>query len=88
MILPPSTIGILGGGQLGMMLAREAKRMGYKVLTLDPTKDAPCAQICDGQIVAAYDDEDQVLELAKKSDVLTYEFENVPFCLCFTNNAR
>jgi 5-(carboxyamino)imidazole ribonucleotide synthase len=78
MITPPSTIGIIGGGQLGMMLAREAKRMGYKVLTLDPTEDCPCAQICDGQIIADFDDKKKVYALAKKSDVLTYEFENVP----------
>jgi 5-(carboxyamino)imidazole ribonucleotide synthase len=78
MITPPSTIGIIGGGQLGMMLAREAKRMGYKVLTLDPTGDCPCAQICDGQIIADFDDKKKVYALAKKSDVLTYEFENVP----------
>ncbi len=78
MIYPPSTIGIIGGGQLGMMLAREAKRMGYKVLTLDPTQDCPCAQICDGQIIADFHEQDKVYELAKRSDVLTYEFENVP----------
>ncbi len=79
MILPPSVIGIIGGGQLGMMLAHEAKRMGYKVITLDPVPDCPCAQVCDHQIVADFEDKHKALELAEKSQILTYEFENVPF---------
>ncbi len=78
-IIPPSTIGIIGGGQLGMMLAQEAKRMGYKVITLDPVPDCPCAQVCDGQVVADFDDRASALKLAQKSQVLTYEFENVPY---------
>jgi 5-(carboxyamino)imidazole ribonucleotide synthase len=77
-IYPPSTIGILGGGQLGKMLAQEAKKMGYRVLTLDPTPNCPCAQVCDEQIVAEFRDKTQALNLAKKADVLTYEFENIP----------
>lgn len=77
-IYPYSTIGILGGGQLGKMLAQEAKKMGYRVITLDPTPDCPCAQVCDGQIVAEFSDKIQALKLAKKADVLTYEFENIP----------
>jgi 5-(carboxyamino)imidazole ribonucleotide synthase len=77
-IYPPSTIGILGGGQLGKMLAQEAKKMGYKVITLDPTSECPCAQVCDGQITARFNDKSQALNLAKKADVLTYEFENIP----------
>ncbi|MEJ6400460.1 5-(carboxyamino)imidazole ribonucleotide synthase [Nicoliella lavandulae] len=76
-ILPPATIGILGGGQLGQMMALSAKSMGYKVGILDPTPQAPAAQVSDFQIVADYDDEDALKELAQKSDVLTYEFENV-----------
>ena len=77
-ISPPSTIGILGGGQLGKMLAQEAKKMGYKVITLDPTPNCPCAQVSDEQIVAEFSDKIQALNLAKKADVLTYEFENIP----------
>ena len=77
-IYPPSTIGILGGGQLGKMLAQDAKKMGYKVITLDPTPNCPCAQVCDEQIVAEFSDKIQALNLAKKADVLTYEFENIP----------
>ncbi|MHA8110962.1 5-(carboxyamino)imidazole ribonucleotide synthase [Lactobacillaceae bacterium Melli_B4] len=76
-ILPPATIGILGGGQLGQMMALSAKSMGYKVGILDPTQDAPAAQVADFQITAEYDDQRALEELAKRSDVLTYEFENV-----------
>ncbi|MBC6301308.1 5-(carboxyamino)imidazole ribonucleotide synthase [Listeria booriae] len=76
-LLPNSTIGIIGGGQLGRMMALAAKAMGYKVIVLDPTVDAPCAQIADEQIVANYTDLNALKELAEKSDVVTYEFENV-----------
>jgi 5-(carboxyamino)imidazole ribonucleotide synthase len=73
-----TTIGILGGGQLGRMLTLEAKRMGYHVLTLDPVPHSPCGQVADEQIVAAYDDIRAVTELGARSDVVTYEFENIP----------
>lgn len=76
-ILPPQTIGIIGGGQLGRMMAIAAKYMGYNVIVLDPTPNCPTAQVADGQIVAAYDDMEAIKELADKSDVVTYEFENV-----------
>lgn len=72
-----STIGIIGGGQLGRMMTTAAKHMGYRVIVLDPTPDCPTAQVADQQIVAAYDDLTAVKELAKQSDVVTYEFENV-----------
>lgn len=74
---PGETIGIIGGGQLGQMMAQSAKEKGFKVQILDPTPDCPAAQVADGQIVADYDDLASLIELAKKSDVLTYEFENV-----------
>lgn len=76
-ILPPATIGIIGAGQLGQMMALSAKYMGYKVGVMDPTPDAPAAQVADFQIVAQYDDVEALTKLAKRSDVLTYEFENV-----------
>ncbi|AVK63586.1 5-(carboxyamino)imidazole ribonucleotide synthase [Lactobacillus sp. CBA3606] len=76
-ILPPATIGIIGGGQLGQMMALSAKAMGYHVGVLDPTPQAPAAQVADFQITAAYDDQTALLALAKRSAVLTYEFENV-----------
>ncbi len=72
------TIGILGGGQLGRMLTLEAKRMGYRVVTLEPFPDSPAGQIADEQIVAAYDDLRAIGELGARSDVVTYEFENIP----------
>ncbi len=76
-ILPGSTIGILGGGQLGRMLALAGRNMGYRFVTLDPTKDSPCGQVADEQIVADYHDAAAACLLAEKSDVITYEFENV-----------
>ena len=76
-ILPDQTIGIIGGGQLGRMMAIAAKYMGYEVIVLDPTPNCPTAQVADEQITAAYDDMDAIKQLTEKSDVVTYEFENV-----------
>lgn len=76
-ILPPKTIGIIGGGQLGRMMAIAARYMGYKIAVLDPTPDCPTAQVADVQITADYDDMNAIKELTKISDVVTYEFENV-----------
>ncbi len=73
-----ATIGILGGGQLGRMLTLEAKRMGYRVVVLEPLTNSPTGQIADEQIVAAYDDLRFIGELGARSDVVTYEFENIP----------
>ncbi|KIL37732.1 phosphoribosylaminoimidazole carboxylase [Cohnella kolymensis] len=75
-ILPGATIGVLGGGQLGRMLAHAGNRLGYRFITLDPTPDSPCGQTAE-QIVAKYDDREAARELARRSDVITYEFENV-----------
>jgi len=72
------TIGVLGGGQLGRMLTLEAKRMGFRVVTLEPFPNSPCGQVADEQIVAAYDDLRAIGELGARSDVVTYEFENIP----------
>ena len=76
-IRPGATIGVLGGGQLGRMLALAGRASGYRFITLDPTEDSPCGQACDQQIVTGYDNVDGAMELAKASDVITYEFENV-----------
>ena len=77
--LPPgSTIGILGGGQLGRMMAIEAHRLGYKVIGLDPNGAGPLGQVADDMIVADYDDEIAAAHLAERSDVVTLEFENIP----------
>jgi 5-(carboxyamino)imidazole ribonucleotide synthase len=76
-IKPGATIGILGGGQLGRMIALAGRAMGYRFVTMDPTEDAPCGQAADRQIVARYDDVDAAMQLAEISDVISYEFENV-----------
>lgn len=76
-ILPGQTIGIIGGGQLGRMMAIAARYMGYKIVVLDPTPNCPTAEVADHQIIAAYDDMNAIKELTKRSDVVTYEFENV-----------
>ncbi|MEK3833268.1 5-(carboxyamino)imidazole ribonucleotide synthase [Paenibacillus sp. FSL R7-0128] len=75
-LLPGATIGVLGGGQLGRMMALSGSAMGYRFVALDPAMDAPCGQVTP-QITAAYNDRDAARELARRSDVITYEFENV-----------
>ncbi|GIO28021.1 5-(carboxyamino)imidazole ribonucleotide synthase [Ornithinibacillus bavariensis] len=76
-ILPGETIGIIGGGQLGRMMAIAAKYMGYNVVVLDPTPNCPTAQVADQQIIAEYNDIAAINELTSISSVVTYEFENV-----------
>jgi 5-(carboxyamino)imidazole ribonucleotide synthase len=76
-IQPGSTIGVLGGGQLGRMFAMAARRLGYRVHTLAPEHDTPTGQIADVEHVASYDDVDAVRAFAKAADVVTFEFENV-----------
>lgn len=73
-----TTIGIIGGGQLGRMLAMAAARLNFRTVVLEPQVDCPAAQVAGEQIVAAYDDEDALGRLAAVSDIITYEFENVP----------
>ncbi|QBQ47512.1 5-(carboxyamino)imidazole ribonucleotide synthase [Brevundimonas naejangsanensis] len=77
--LPPgSTLGILGGGQLGRMLAQAAERLGFDVVILDPQPDCPAARVSRAQITAPYDDPDALQALGRLCDVVTFEFENVP----------
>jgi 5-(carboxyamino)imidazole ribonucleotide synthase len=76
-ILPGQTIGIIGGGQLGRMMALSAKASGFKIAVLDPTPNCPCGQVADIEITAAYDDLDGLRKLADVSDVITFEFENI-----------
>ncbi len=75
---PGSTIGVFGSGQLGRMLALEARRMGYRLHTFSPTRNAPTGQIADQEVAAAYDDRSAVQAFVQSVDVLTFEFENVP----------
>jgi 5-(carboxyamino)imidazole ribonucleotide synthase len=76
-ITPPATIGLLGGGQLGRMLALAARAMGYRIAVMDPDPACPAASLADRQVVAGYDDVGGALRLAEISDVVTYELEHV-----------
>lgn len=76
-ILPGQTIGIIGGGQLGRMMALSARAMGYRIAVLDPVEDSPCGQVADYKIIGSYDDLAAIKKLAEVSDVITYEFENI-----------
>jgi 5-(carboxyamino)imidazole ribonucleotide synthase len=76
-ILPGATIGIIGGGQLGRMMALAAKAQGFRIAVLEPTEDSPCGQVADVEIIGTYDDRAAIGRLAEISDVITYEFENI-----------
>lgn len=76
-ILPGQTIGIIGGGQLGRMMALAAKAQGFRIAVLDPNPDSPCGQVADYKIIGAYEDLEAIDQLSNVSDVITYEFENI-----------
>ncbi len=76
---PNSTIGVFGSGQLGRMFAIEARKMGYRVHAFSPAIDTPTGQIADFETSAEYEDLDAVKRFAQTVDVVTFEFENVPF---------
>ena len=79
MSLPPgSTIGIIGGGQLGRMMALAAARIGYRCHIFDPHERPCAAEVCDKFTRASFDDEAALRSFAEECDVVTYEFENVP----------
>ena len=77
-VLPGSTIGIFGSGQLGRMFTLVAKRMGYRVCVFSPDAQSPTGQVCDHELVAHYDDREAVEDFARQCDVITLEFENIP----------
>jgi len=77
-ILPGSTLGVLGGGQLGRMFCVAARTMGYKLVVLDPDVESPAGRIADEHIQADYTDEAALNKMASLCDVITTEFENVP----------
>lgn len=77
-VLPGSTIGVLGSGQLGRMFAIAARRMGYRVHTYSPEQDTPTGQVSDVEWSGEYDDLDKVAEFSRAVSVVTFEFENVP----------
>ena len=76
-VLPGATIGVLGSGQLGRMMAIAARRMGYRIHTLSPGEDTPTGQVADLEITADYEDLDAIRAFAKGVHVMTFEFENV-----------
>jgi 5-(carboxyamino)imidazole ribonucleotide synthase len=79
MIVPPgSTVGLLGGGQLGRMFGIAARRLGYRVHTFEPSPDSPAGQISDREYTGAYTDEFLMDEFIESVDVVTFEFENIP----------
>ncbi|HET7506633.1 MAG TPA: 5-(carboxyamino)imidazole ribonucleotide synthase [Kofleriaceae bacterium] len=75
---PGATIGVLGGGQLGRMMAVVARQMGYRIIVLDPSPRCPTAQVSDGVVVGALDDLDAARHLAGQVDVITLDTEHVP----------
>ncbi len=84
---PNSIIGVFGSGQLGRMLAVEARRMGYRIHTFSPDRHTPTGHIADSEIVAEYENLDEVEKFARSVDVVTFEFENVP-SICAETAAR
>jgi len=71
----PIRLGIVGGGQLGTMMAFEAKRMFMKVIILDPNKDCPAASLADKLIIGDFSDEQKIYDLSREVDIITYEIE-------------
>lgn len=78
-ILPGARIGVLGSGQLGRMFAIAARKMGYRVATYSPETDTPTGQVADDEFSGEYVDLDLVRRFARTVDVVTFEFENVPY---------
>ncbi len=78
---PGSTIGILGGGQLGRMLGIAARASGYRIVVLDPDPACPAAAVAERVVVAGYESVTGAIELARASDVVTYELEHVDAAL-------
>ena len=80
-ILPGGTIGILGGGQLGRMLAMEGRRMGYRIGVLDPVENCPAAQVADFCVQSELTNTQRVMDFVSQVDVVTIETELVPWML-------
>jgi len=76
-VRPGATVGVLGSGQLGRMLALAARRMGYRVHTFSPDADSPTGQVAELEVVAPYDDLEAIRTFARGVDVVTFEFENI-----------
>lgn len=78
LVKPNDNLGIIGGGQLGRMLAIEAKKMGIKTVIYSEVADCPAASVADKMIVGAYHDASLLDEFSRECNVVTYESENVP----------
>ncbi|MDR0479750.1 MAG: 5-(carboxyamino)imidazole ribonucleotide synthase [Burkholderiaceae bacterium] len=76
--LPPATLGVLGGGQLGRMFVHAAQALGYETVVLDPDPDSPAGRVAHAQICADYRDPVALRQLAERAQAITTEFENVP----------
>ena len=77
-LAPGETIGILGGGQLGRMLAQAASRLGFDVAILEPASDAPAGRVAAHTVRGGYDEPRALEALAAIAGLVTFEFENVP----------
>lgn len=77
-LIPGATIGVLGGGQLGRMMAVAARQMGYRIIVLDPSPRCPTAQVADGVVVGTLDDVEAACHLARQVDAITLDTEHVP----------
>ena len=87
-------LGIIGGGQLGSMMSSAAKKLDIRTIIFSDDKDAPAQNFCDEFIFGGYDDKQKILEFISKVDIISYEFENIPyetlnemnkFCLLYTS---
>ncbi|HEX2164959.1 MAG TPA: 5-(carboxyamino)imidazole ribonucleotide synthase [Thermoanaerobaculia bacterium] len=87
-LLPGATIGVLGSGQLGRMLALAARRMGYRVHVFSPERGSPAGEVADHEHAAPYEHLAAVDHFAAKVDAVTFEFENVPAATAETVAAR
>ena len=75
----PKILGIIGGGQLGMMITEAAKKMPEhisKIIVLDPTENCPASQVGAEQLIADFKDKDAIIDLSLKADIITYEIES------------
>jgi 5-(carboxyamino)imidazole ribonucleotide synthase len=77
-IMPGAVIGVMGSGQLGRMFTMAARRLGYRIHVFSPDAATPAGQVADLEVQADYDDLDAVADFARRGDVITFEFENVP----------
>ena len=74
-----TVLGIIGGGQLGSMMASAAKKLNIKTIIFCDDKDAPAQKFCDQFIYANYEDEKAINKFAELTNIVTFEFENIPF---------